>query len=743
MSALSSPGPFLRAGLVAVLVATVWAITAASAPMPPVYPLGPQPVYVGTDAPALVAIEPVLHAAWLGTPTRPWVGVVALVVLLGASGVAIFSGATTLAAASVLSALVLDTSFSGALAHAAGLVLAVGLVWLSAGAAFDDRSRIFTGRPWFNPLSAMVLWALAVWYDWIAIVTWPVVWAAFRRTPDRPGRGWWTAASLVVGAAAFAGHFAGIADTARAATVGAGLLTWADAIAVAFDARPGMPIGSFAGPELTTRLGYLLMALAAVGLAFGSLGRWWRRTVLLAAALAVAVGVVWSEWQAEVLRFSLWALAPLSAVGLTWVASQGRRPAAVTLLLGAIAVTETVVIGARPMAGSDARGFRDVLAGALAERARAAPLVVVAEDTRIDSALMPWMAAYVPRVLRVPQDGEAVARARDEGRTVLAGPTGRRHLELAGVSFTRAFTIELPAPFVMFEADGTFRCVSVRADRWSQLPGLDYTGRLGIELPPSLSGELHLVVGDVMPLPLRAETADGREVVLREEPLTSGPGVAPPPADYWIDGGAPDVESRWIRRVRLAPDPLGRTLLSFSLERRAPRVIARLVGYGDEARARVCAAPLGETYLRDSGADVLSLGDESVFGAGWYGREGTRTDAFRWAGADAVVLLRSAVRADVEVRLDASPAVVSSAGEATTVTLRVNGIEAGVRAMARGTSRYTWQVPAGVWLAGTNELWWHTSRTVRPADTGGADTRSLGLRVTGISVSRASPVGLR
>jgi len=50
--------------------------------------------------------------------------------------------------------------------------------------------------------------------------------------------------------------------------------------------------------------------------------------------------------------------------------------------------------------------------------------------------------------------------------------------------------------------------------------------------------------------------------------------------------------------------------------------------------------------------------------------------------------------------------------------------------------RHTWQVPAAMWLAGTNELWWHTSRALRPADAGGSDTRILALRVTGVTVRR-------
>jgi hypothetical protein len=56
--------------------------------------------------------------------------------------------------------------------------------------------------------------------------------------------------------------------------------------------------------------------------------------------------------------------------------------------------------------------------------------------------------------------------------------------------------------------------------------------------------------------------------------------------------------------------------------------------------------------------------------------------------------------------------------------------------MKEGPADFAWRVPAGVWLAGTNELWWHTSRTVRPADAGGNDTRALAMRVTAITVTR-------
>jgi hypothetical protein len=735
MPAVSRPGPFLRAGVVAVLALGLWGITANPRSMPPVSPLGPQPVYGSGDPPALVSIEPVLRAAWLGgaAGSLPWV--VALLVLLGASGVAVFAGATTAAMLCVLAALVLDATFGSALAHGAGLPTAVGLVWLTAGAAFDDRSRFFSRPVGFNPLAAAVLWVAAVWCHWIAVVAWPLVVAAFRRHPERSGH-LWIIGSLVPGAIAFFAHFAWIAETANTITLAVTpSVTWRDALGVAFGARPRLPAGSFAAPELTTRLGYLLMVLSAVGLAFGAPRRWWRRAVLVSAALAATLALVWPEWQAEVLRFSTWALAPLAAVGLSWVAAQGRRPLLITGLLGAVALTETIVNGSRPADSLDARGFRDALSSALDERARAGPLLLVAEDTRIDSALVPWMAPRAPHVLRAPQDGAAVAHAQDLRRRVLAGPVGRRHLELAGVTFLDGVAVHDQIPFQLSEVEGTLQCATVRTDRWSQLPGVEYTGRLGIELPGRLGGEIQLVVGDALALPLRASTAEGRPVPLRMEALMSGPGAAAPPADYWIDGSVPEDAPAWMRRVHLAADPLRPSVVSLDLGRRAPRVLARLDGYDESARGRVCAAPLGIVRLQAPGGTTLPLADESLFGVGWYGQEGVGRDAFRWAGADSVVLVRSAARADVEVVLQASPAAAASAGEVT-VSLHVNGIDVGTHTMKEGPADFAWRVPAGVWLAGTNELWWHTSRTVRPADAGGNDTRALAMRVTAITVTR-------
>jgi hypothetical protein len=70
------------------------------------------------------------------------------------------------------------------------------------------------------------------------------------------------------------------------------------------------------------------------------------------------------------------------------------------------------------------------------------------------------------------------------------------------------------------------------------------------------------------------------------------------------------------------------------------------------------------------------------------------------------------------------------------MSVTLNGWAAGVRDMDRADREYRWDVPAGVWVAGTNELVLETSATARPADAGSHDTRELGLAVTSLRIVR-------
>lgn len=761
--------PFAVAGTVAAVVLSVWWFTAPRTAMPPVSPMGDQPVYTAADDVRLPLLEPVLHAPWIGGTA---VGALLLpaVVLAAGAGVAVVAGASAPATLFVLLALVLDASFAAALAHQAGLVTAVGLVWLAAGGAFSEP-RHPGPRPWLRSLVAIAVWALAVWWHWLALAAWPVVLAGLRRRPERRAWGLWTLISIVAGLAAFVAHFAWMAAAAERQAFAPGVsLSWWDALVVAFDSRPRMPAGSFAAPDVATRLPYLPAVLAAAGLAFGTSGRWWRRAVTLVGLLIVAVGLGWPAWQAEAARYGFWLLAPMAAAGLTWAVRQATpgRAALAMGLLGAILVGESFATSARPLAGQEARGFRDEFARELDRVvASTGAVVAVAEDTRLDSALAAWVSGRAG-IVRAVQGGAVVAEALASGRTVLAGPTARRQLLLAGVEFAEGFTITDPAPYGMSVASAAFRCAAVRADRWSLLPGVEYTGRLGIEVPPRPGAEMHLIVGDALPLAVRVETPDGRFVPVAADPLLSGPGTAAPPADYWLESGAPEDSPRVATRLRLTAHPVRSTLLSVRLGRRAPRVLARLIGFAEAARGRVCAAPVGPRVFFGRGElhETVPLEAHDLYGRGWYGVEPGTQGPSRWTDDDPVLLLRSATRMAVDVELDAAAAAdgadVNGAADGqgraaddadgiadgqdaepsgtalrgVTVTLRVNGIAVGTRPMVSASRRYTWKVPAGVWLDGTNELWWHVSRGVRPADVGGADTRELAMRVYAVAVRR-------
>ena len=63
--------PFVMAGMVAVVVVTVWAPTAPRALMPPVFAARRAADLLGGRRSALVLLEPVLHAPWFGSVTAP------------------------------------------------------------------------------------------------------------------------------------------------------------------------------------------------------------------------------------------------------------------------------------------------------------------------------------------------------------------------------------------------------------------------------------------------------------------------------------------------------------------------------------------------------------------------------------------------------------------------------------------------------------------------------------------------
>jgi hypothetical protein len=728
--------------VLSLLIVLVWWWTTPRAAMPPVSPMGDQPVYASSDGVFLPLVEPVIHAPWLGETSvvARWAGAV-LVVTTGTVA-AMLGGAGSAATAAALLAAVLMAGFAASLYNGAALAWAVGAVWFLAGLTFarasiGPRQSVRVGPP-LAMAAALMVWGAAVWLHPLAVVAWPLVlvWG-------QHWRGWSGRASGVVATVGVASLAVVAALASAASTVAVGsempgaVFSWRDVLAVAIESRGALSASLFAAPEMDARLSPLLAVLAALGVIGLESAAWSRRAVIATAASLVAVAVWWPAWSVEAVRFGTWLLAPLAACGIAWVARQAgtpRRSTLACLAVGSVLVVESWAASTRPLMGGEPRAFRDVLVQALDARSREREVVLVAEDTRLDSALAAWTAGR-DGVRRAPLAREAIVRGLAEGRQVLAGPSGRSQMELTGVMFRDAVVIDEPLPLVLSEAVDVLRCAAVRADGWSQLPGIEYSGRLGLELPPRLGGELQLVVGDTLPLALRATAADGRPWPMLATDLLAGPGSAAPPADYWLDGGVPEEGPRFIKRLHIAAHPIRASLLSLQLGRRAPKVLARLSGFDTDARGRVCAAPLTVPVVAaDEGATVVPLTSEEAFANGWYGVEGRDAEAFRWAGPNAVLLVRGARRMSVMVTLMATPAVSTPDDEGRGVMLRVNGMAVdGPATVADG--RYTWEVPAGVWLEGTNELWWQTARAVRPADEGGGDTRTLALRVSGLVIA--------
>ena len=255
-------------------------------------------------------------------------------------------------------------------------------------------------------------------------------------------------------------------------------------------------------------------------------------------------------------------------------------------------------------------------------------------------------------------------------------------------------------------------CAGARSTVWHPLSGVEYTGRLRVALAPRLGGAIVFYVGDSVPLTIDAETLDGQPVLLHRERLLSGPGAQVPP-DFWLDDNGPWSAPREITRVTV--DALPTRALSFviSLGRRAPRVLARLIGYPDDVRVPVCAQALsaGETY----------------FASGWLGDEQTAEGRVRWMSDHGAVLVSSPQGRATRVRIRAMPAVPSRPGDETTLTLRVNDVyEFAAVAMRGEMATYEWAVPDSTWVTGTNELFFRVSRT----ETRG--TRAVGLALVSL-----------
>ena len=375
---------------------------------------------------------------------------------------------------------------------------------------------------------------------------------------------------------------------------------------------------------------------------------------------------------------------------------------------------------------------RAAVARAIMDR-RGRPIAILAESAAVDRTVAQALDAVPPGgAALIARDEAAIARAVQEGE-LLALSRGRTYLELTG------FELEwLPQPpdaaaFPWSRVRGSLHCADIREDRWSPLPGLEYTGRLGVRLPPDLDGALVFIIGDAVPLDLEAQDLEALPVPMRIELLRPGP-ASTAPAEFWLGEGNPWSAPGSVVRVTFDAPPARPRLVDLRLGRRAPRVLARLKDYGDAARARVCAAPIAADPAFARARDLVVLPDTpEYFGTGWYGPElgAPGLGTIRWMKGQGAVLVNFARRGAVEVVVRGAPA----SGEPATLTLTVNDTHAlPPAALAPGRAEYRWTVPAAAWLAGTNELLFAISRTARGSHDA-RDTRDLGFALQRLSLT--------
>lgn len=707
--------PTERAALVATVVLGAALAAQADRPVMPAFlPVGNHAEYAASESRVLAVVEPVIHAPWFGAATPSSAALAAAAVLVAFWVAARRAGAGIAATGIALVALVSRSDLRTPLTLAAEPALAAALLWAAAVAltlaAGGARRGIWGG--------VLVAAAVAVWPPMSVAAPVVIVLAA--------AGGVGTAALVVAGAG---GGVAGLALWAsRAAALAGEPASLAD-VWLAVTASDPRGTDPYVWPAMTSAL--LPTALALTGAAVVVVRRPVARRVRLglAATLAVLAAALLPGWRAEVLRAGYWALWPLVAVGLTWLAGLAprRREVLVVAGIGGVLVAGGVMASVRHLEEEEPRAFAAALDGALQSATAGRDVTVVAEDTRVDAALVAWgSSAGWRRVRRAPALLDAVLAS---GRQLLAGPSAASALELWGFQFAPLAGFDRPVPFAVASVTGRLHCLPI-ATPWRELPGLEYTARLGLHVPRG-TGTLEVVVVGPPPLNVALTRPDGRPLG-RQSPLEMAL-TALPPVLWPGDGRLPDPGLVGTRVELPARDDAAQSA-NLALGQRAPLVAVRFTEPADSVGvATVCAAP----FPRDATpiGIAVALDDPAYFAGGWHDAERAGGSVFRWTARRAVTLLPSASSGAVVVALTVRPAARPQPGPVR-LTVTVNGWTAGDRELDAADREYRWPVPDGVWVAGTNELVLETSATARPADAGSPDTRELGLAVTSLRIVR-------
>ncbi len=582
---------------------------------------------------ALALVEPVAHAPWFGRMPAAWGAVVAAAVIAVLWTATTRTGATPIVAAVICAAVLSRPAVRAPIVLGADVAIGLALVWATALLATSPIA----------PLRA-ALWSSAA--AALAVSAWPpliVVMPAIAVGAVAGSRG--SAAAVVVGAVV--GAAAGLAIwTARAAALSGEAVSVSETLTVLL--APTSGADPYVWPWLTALTLPVLLAAVGAGQAVVAWPRRRRAAAVAAGVVPLAALVALPAWHAEIVRAVQWSSWPLAGAGLAWFAARtpGGRGRWLIGLVGIVLVASGASASIRVVESLDRRAFARRLDAALTPIVSETATTVVTEDTRVDTALVAWGSGLgLQRVRPIPRLVDAAAAA---GRTVLAGPAARTALELWGFRFDER--TRLTDSFAVAALVGRLRCLPV-AMPWRELPGLEYTGRLGLHVPAG-DGRLEVVIVGPTPLAPRVTWADGRPVGRLEPVKVDLPTL--PPVLWPGDGRLPDATLIGVR-VELPGLPDVAQSASLALGQRAPQVAVRYSSPANIATVvTVCAAPLPrEEATGDAGVPLI---DDAYFAGGWHAVERTGATWFRWTARRAVALLPSEGDGEVTLSVAARPA---------------------------------------------------------------------------------------
>ena len=386
--------------------------------MPPFLPVGDHAVYDALTPRALALVEPIAHGPWFGAAPAAWSAALAAAVMATLWLAARRAGGGI--AAAVLCAAVLSRPHLRVpLALGAEPAIGLGLTWaaalLLAGEGFGARAVVWG--------AALVAAAVACWPPLVVVA--PALAVLASLSPDGGGRGPRRRGPR-------AGWRRGAVGGARR---GPQQRT---------GEHPGG--GDAPGRRRSPRWRSVRVAAADRGRAARRARGRRRPGAGPATAAAPARGAGPRSAGAGAGRPGPAVLARRDRArgAVDVVAGHGRpglrgRPARprradrrwVAAALGAVLVVGGLSASMRDVEDADRRAFARALGQALSPIVAAAPSTVVAEDTRVDTALVAWGAtADLQRVRPVPR---LVDDALASGRTVLAGPDGADRARAVGL----------------------------------------------------------------------------------------------------------------------------------------------------------------------------------------------------------------------------------------------------------------------------------------------------------------------